>query len=61
MVIVSKRQNSRMAGETFQTKSALHERVRQMLMINPKHIPYQRFFRRPRSNTVTYNASPKFK
>ena len=33
MVIMSKRQNYRIAGETFQTKSALHERIRQMLML----------------------------
>jgi len=33
MVIMSKRQNSRIAGETFQTKSALHEHIRQMLML----------------------------
>jgi hypothetical protein len=33
MVIMSKRQNYRTAGETFQTKSALHEHIRQMLML----------------------------
>jgi len=33
MVIMSKRQSVRIAGERFQTKSALHERVRQMLML----------------------------
>jgi hypothetical protein len=33
MVIMSKRQNYRIAGETFQTKSALYERIRRMLML----------------------------
>lgn len=33
MVVMSKRQNYRIAGETFQTKSALHEHIRQMLML----------------------------
>ena len=30
---MSKRQNYRMAGETFQTKSALHEHIRRMLIL----------------------------
>ena len=33
MVIMSKRQNYTIAGETFQTKSALQEHIRQMLML----------------------------
>jgi hypothetical protein len=33
MVIMSRRQNHRIAGETVQTKSALQERIRQMLML----------------------------
>ena len=33
MIIMSKRQNYRIAGETFQTKTALHERIRRMLML----------------------------
>jgi len=33
MVIMSKHQNYRTVGETFQTKSALHERIRRMLML----------------------------
>ena len=33
MIMMSKRQNSRAAGEAFQPKSALHEHVRQMLML----------------------------
>ena len=33
MIIMSKRQNYRIAGETFQPKSALHERIRRMLML----------------------------
>lgn len=30
---MSKRQNYRMAGEAFQTKSALHEHIRRMLIL----------------------------
>src|SRR5574341_807535 len=33
MVSMSRRQSSRIAGETFQTKSALHQRIRQRLML----------------------------
>lgn len=33
MVIMSKRQNPKLAGEKFQTKTALHEHIRQMFLL----------------------------